>query len=119
MAPLFFEGLFVCVPDGLCSHIDQSAPARGLTLQRRLRLEHASFVPKGRKAEDGRIDDRFQLTELATTSYPAQRPGKRWHANLDSRMETAARLAAFLDSNGTGGTAKRAQIGPQKCHGPS
>ena len=38
-------------------------------------LEHGGYVPKGRKAEDGRIDDRYNLVELSTSSYPA-RTGK-------------------------------------------
>ena len=29
-------------------------------------------MPKGRKAEDGRIDDQYQLTELSSASYPAR-----------------------------------------------
>ena len=35
-------------------------------------LEHGGYVPKGRKAEDGRIDDRYNLVELSTSSYPAR-----------------------------------------------
>src|ERR1700694_742603 len=35
-------------------------------------LEHGGYVPRGRKAEDGRIDDRYNLIELSTTSYPAR-----------------------------------------------
>ena len=34
-------------------------------------LKHG-YVPKGRKAEDGRIDDRYNLIELSTSSYPAR-----------------------------------------------
>jgi hypothetical protein len=30
------------------------------------------FCPKGRKAEDGRIPDRYPLTELASADYPAR-----------------------------------------------
>src|ERR1700720_2115642 len=33
-------------------------------------LEHGGYVPKGRKAEDGRIADRYILIELRTSSYP-------------------------------------------------
>jgi hypothetical protein len=32
-------------------------------------LEHGGYVPTGRKAEDGRIDDRYNLIELSTSSY--------------------------------------------------
>ena len=35
-------------------------------------LEHGGFVPRGRKAEDGRIDDRYQLVELPSASYPTR-----------------------------------------------
>jgi hypothetical protein len=35
-------------------------------------LEHGGYVPRGRKAEDGRIDDRYNLFELSTSSYPAR-----------------------------------------------
>ena len=30
------------------------------------------MFPRGRKAEDGRIDDRYNLVELSTSSYPAR-----------------------------------------------
>jgi hypothetical protein len=32
-------------------------------------LEHGGYVPRGRKAEDGRIDDKYNLVELSTNSY--------------------------------------------------
>jgi Circularly permutated YpsA SLOG family len=35
-------------------------------------LGHGGYVPRGRKAEDGRIDDRYNLVELSITSYPAR-----------------------------------------------
>jgi Circularly permutated YpsA SLOG family len=35
-------------------------------------LEHGGYVPRGRKAEDGRIDERYHLIELSTDSYPAR-----------------------------------------------
>jgi hypothetical protein len=35
-------------------------------------LEHGGYVPRGRKAEDGRTDDRYNLIELSTSSYPAR-----------------------------------------------
>src|ERR1700680_3647650 len=35
-------------------------------------LEHGGYVPRGRKAEDGRIADRYNLVELRTSSYPAR-----------------------------------------------
>ena len=35
-------------------------------------LKHGGYVPRGRKAEEGRIDDRYNLVELSTSSYPAR-----------------------------------------------
>jgi hypothetical protein len=35
-------------------------------------LKHGGYVPRGRKAEDGRIDERYNLAELSTSSYPAR-----------------------------------------------
>ena len=32
-------------------------------------LEHGGYVPRGRKAEDRRIDDKYNLVELSTNSY--------------------------------------------------
>ena len=32
-------------------------------------LEYGGYVPRGRKAEDGRIDDKYNLVELSTNSY--------------------------------------------------
>jgi Circularly permutated YpsA SLOG family len=46
-------------------------------------LEHGGYVPRGRKAEDGRIDDRYNLIELSTGSYPA-----RTRRNIEKRDGT-------------------------------
>ena len=32
-------------------------------------LEHGGFVPRGRRAEDGKIPEQYQLIELSTVSY--------------------------------------------------
>lgn len=37
-----------------------------------LGLPHGGFCPRGRRAEDGRIPARYQLTELSTPDYPAR-----------------------------------------------
>ncbi|MDZ7582019.1 MAG: putative molybdenum carrier protein [Deltaproteobacteria bacterium] len=37
-----------------------------------LHVPHGGWVPKGRKAEDGRVPERYQLKEMATESYPAR-----------------------------------------------
>ena len=35
-------------------------------------IPHGGWVPKGRKAEDGKIPDRYQLQEMPTDSYRAR-----------------------------------------------
>jgi hypothetical protein len=44
-------------------------------------LEHGGYVLRGRKADDGRIDDRYNLIELSTSSYPA-----RTRRNIDGTV---------------------------------
>ena len=34
-----------------------------------LGIEHGGYCPKGRRAEDGRIPDEYQLTETTTADY--------------------------------------------------
>ena len=46
------------------------ADRAGLDFALEAGLAHGGCVPKGRQAEDGRVDDRYQLVELPTTSYP-------------------------------------------------
>ncbi len=36
------------------------------------KIPHGGYCPKGRKAEDGRIDDRYQLIELESPQYEAR-----------------------------------------------
>jgi len=31
---------------------------------------HGGWIPKGRKTEDGRLPDKYQLKEMLTASYP-------------------------------------------------
>jgi hypothetical protein len=48
-------------------------------------VEHGGYVPRGRKAEDGRIDDRYNLIELSTARIPREPRGtsrKGWHRDL-------------------------------------
>ena len=33
-------------------------------------IEHGGWIPKGRKAEDGPLSDKYQLQEMPTASYP-------------------------------------------------
>jgi hypothetical protein len=53
-------------------HIKDGPPRAGLDFAISTGLEHGGFVPRGRKAEDGRIADRCNLVELTTSSYPAR-----------------------------------------------
>ncbi|MBV9490824.1 MAG: putative molybdenum carrier protein [Verrucomicrobia bacterium] len=48
------------------------ADRAGLDFALEIGLEHGGYAPKGRKAEDGRIDDRYQLVELPSASYPTR-----------------------------------------------
>ena len=48
-------------------------------------LEHGGFVPKGRKAEDGRIADRYNLVELmkfVSCANQKEHRGKRRHRDF-------------------------------------
>jgi Circularly permutated YpsA SLOG family len=46
------------------------ADRAGLDFAVEVGLAHGGYVPKGRKAEDGRIHERYRLVEPATNSYP-------------------------------------------------
>ena len=59
-------------------------------------LEHAGYVPRGRKAEDGRIDDKYHLVELSTNSYPA-----RTRRNIEESDGTVIFSLEQLLSGGT------------------
>jgi hypothetical protein len=59
-------------------------------------LEHGGFVPRGRKAADGRISDRYNLVELTTTSYPA-----RTRRNIEESDGTVIFSLEDLLSGGT------------------
>jgi Circularly permutated YpsA SLOG family len=48
------------------------ADRAGLDFAIHASLENGGYIPRGRKAEDGRIDDRYNLGELSTSSYPAR-----------------------------------------------
>jgi hypothetical protein len=48
------------------------ADRAGLDFSIETGLEHGGYVPKGRKAEDGRIDEQYNLVELSNSSYPAR-----------------------------------------------
>jgi len=45
------------------------ADRAGLDFAIQVGLDHGGFVPRGRRAEDGRIPDQYNLTELSSVSY--------------------------------------------------
>ena len=45
------------------------ADRAGLDFAIEVALEHGGFVPRGRKAEDGKIPEHYHLTELSSISY--------------------------------------------------
>ena len=45
------------------------ADCAGLDFAIEVGLEHGGFVPRGRRAEDGRIPGQYHLTELSSISY--------------------------------------------------
>ena len=47
----------------IISGAQAGADRAGLDFALEAGLAHGGYVPKGRKAEDGRIDDRYPLTE--------------------------------------------------------
>src|SRR5260370_11209323 len=59
-------------------------------------LEHGRYVPRGRKAEDGSIDERYNLVELSTSSYPA-----RTRRNIEESNGTVIFSLQRLLSGGT------------------
>src|SRR5206468_7935268 len=54
------------------------------------------YVPRGRRAEDGRIDTRYNLVELSTSSYPA-----RTRKNIEESDGTVIFSLERLLSGGT------------------
>jgi hypothetical protein len=58
--------------------------------------EHGGYVPRGRKEEDGRIIDRYNMVEFSTTSYPA-----RTRRNIEESDGTVIFSLERLLSGGT------------------
>jgi len=48
------------------------AERAGLDTAIKLKIPHGGWIPKGRKAEDGQLSDKYQLQEMITDSYPAR-----------------------------------------------
>ena len=44
----------------------------GLDAAIHFKIPHGGAIPKGRRTEDGALPDRYNLTELTSTSYPAR-----------------------------------------------
>jgi hypothetical protein len=72
------------------------ADRAGLDFGSRQAWNTGGYVPKGRKAEDGRIDDRYNLVELSTNSYPV-----RTRRNIEESDGTVIFSLERLLSGGT------------------
>nr|MBF0223669.1 hypothetical protein [Desulfobulbaceae bacterium] len=46
------------------------ADQAGLDVAIKHNLPHCGSIPKGRLTEDGPLDEKYQLTEMPTDSYP-------------------------------------------------
>mgnify|MGYP006305357071 FL=1 len=46
------------------------ADRAGLDVAIELGIPHGGWIPKGRKAEDGVLPDKYHLQEMPTSSYP-------------------------------------------------
>jgi hypothetical protein len=58
--------------EGIRAWLDKWHLIPGNLWQRDIEKATWGYVPKSRKAEDGRIDDRYNLVKLTTSSYPAR-----------------------------------------------
>jgi hypothetical protein len=62
------------------------ADCAGLDFAIEAGLGHGGFVPRGCRAEDGRIPERYKLIELSSVSLcgedQAECPRRRWHGRL-------------------------------------
>ena len=56
----------------IISGVQTGADRAALDVALKFNLPHGGWIPKGRKTEDGRLPDKYQLQEMPTTSYPAR-----------------------------------------------
>lgn len=82
-------------PDRVVSGGQTGVDRAALDAALELGLPCGGYVPKGRKAEDGRLDERYPVTELETEEYPA-----RTERNV---LESSATLV-LVRREPTGGT---------------
>jgi hypothetical protein len=73
------------------------ADRAGLDFAIEVGLAHGGYVPKGRKAEDDRIDEKYTLVELSSNSYP-----ERTKRNV---RESDGTVILSLNEKLSGGTA--------------
>ena len=61
-------------------------------------IPHGGWIPRGRKAEDGPLPDKYKFKELTTSSYPV-RTEKNWAqtAPLLSPMENKGDVVDYVD----------------------
>jgi hypothetical protein len=74
-----------------------------------LGFPHGGWVPKGRRAEDGRIPSRYELKEMPTDSYP-----ERTKANVDDSNGTLILTRGRIDG-GSKLTFKYANASARPC----
>jgi Circularly permutated YpsA SLOG family len=65
-----------------------TADRTGLDFAIEAGFEHGEFVPRGHRAEDGKIPEHYQLTEFPSISYAV------WTSNVREAACTVKRLRA-------------------------
>lgn len=69
-----------------------------------LEIDHSGWCPKGRKAEDGKIPDHYNLTESSSNDYK-----QRTLLNIQDSDGTLILFRADIRTPGTGWTMRKAQ----------
>lgn len=57
---------------------------------------HGGWIPKGRKAEDGPLSDKYQLQEMSTGSYPKRTEPNRTELKIQQYYFQKKALTYFL-----------------------
>lgn len=73
-------------------------------------ITHAGFCPRGRKAEDGRIPERYNLEETRSDEYP-----ERTKLNIETADATVIFHPAGMASRGSALTARHAKKLGKPC----
>lgn len=88
----------LCIVSGGQTGADRAA----LDFAIRLGLEHGGWCPKGRRAEDGPIDEIYRLQETSSEKYDQR---TRWNVR-----DSDATLLVTIDRELSGGTGLTAQV---------